>query len=59
MSFIFFVVNSMENYEINQYQPFQLTLPMRFHFKRSFKHHPECPIGHCVVYKSILRNRKC
>ena len=35
-SIYLFVPNSKENYEINQYQTFQLILPMRFHFMRYF-----------------------
>ena len=35
-SIYLFVPNSIENYEINQYQTFQLILPMRFHLMRSF-----------------------
>ena len=31
-----FISNSIENFKFNQYQHFQLILPMRFHFTRYF-----------------------
>ena len=38
-----FVPNSIENYEINQYQTFQLILPNAFSFYEVFceQHHPQ------------------
>ena len=43
----FFMSNSIEAFKSNQYQHFQLILPMRFHFMRYFDN------------SIILKNRKC
>ena len=52
----FFVSNSVETYEINQCQTFQLILPMRFHFMRSFMNSIISRVSHrllCSVFIEV------
>ena len=45
------VSNPIEDFKSNQYQNFQLILPMHFHFIGTLwtASSSECPIGYCIV----------
>ena len=57
-----FMPNSIEDFKSNQYQNFQLVLPMRFHFMMYFVNGIMLRVsGYCIVHllKSTLKNRNC
>ena len=45
-----FTSNSTEDFELNQYQNFQLILPMRFHFMRYFVNSITFRVSHRLLY---------
>ena len=45
-----FVSYSIEDFKLNQYQNFQLTLPMRFHFMRYFVNSIIFRVSHRLLY---------
>ena len=44
------ILNSIEDYKLNQYQNFQLFLPMRFHFMRYFVNCIIFRVSHRLLY---------
>ena len=50
MKYIFFVSNSKEDLKLNQYQDFQLILPMHFHFMRYFVNSIIFQVSHWLLY---------
>ena len=45
-----FITNSMEDFKLNQYQKFQLILPMCFHFMRYFVNSIISRVSHRLLY---------
>ena len=45
-----FISNSIEDFKLNQYQIFQLILPMRFHFMRYFVNSIIFRVSHRLIY---------
>ena len=45
-----FILNSIEEFKLNQYRNFQLILPMRFHFMRYFMNSIIFRVSHRLLY---------
>ena len=49
-----FMSNSMEDFKLNQYQKFQLTLPVHFHFMRYFVNSVISRVSHRLLYSVFI-----
>ena len=50
ITLIFFISNSIKDFNSSQYRNFQLILPMHFHFIRYFVNSSICRVSHRLLY---------
>ena len=50
-----FISNSIEDFKLNQYQNFQLILPMHFHFMRYFMNSIIFIVSHRLLYCVFIK----